>query len=184
VRLIVEEAPEVPVTLHLRIPAWGEGAALTVNGRPFEGAVSPGTYAAVRRVWAAGEVVELELPLRVRLVEGNPQIEAVRNQVAVLRGPLVYCLESPDLPAGVAIEDVYLPPDVDFQPRHLPELLGGVTVLEGQVDVIPTPGWDGALYRELTRPTPERHIVRLIPYFSWANRGVSEMTVWLPLSRR
>ena len=120
----------------------------------------------------------------MRLLEGNPRIEATRNQAAVLYGPLVYCLESPDLPAGVGIDEVYLPPDAPLRPRHLPDLLNGVTVLEGDLEVIPQPAWDGTLYRELQPVPPQRHPLRLIPYYAWANRGISQMTVWLPLTRR
>lgn len=155
-----------------------------MNGEAVADPLPPGSYARVERRWRAGDVVQLDLPLRVRLVEGNPRIESVRNQVAVLRGPLVYCLESADLPAGVEVADVFLPPDITFEPRHVPSLLGGVTVLEGQADVVRQPEWGATLYRDLAPARLQPQIVRLIPYYAWANRGVGEMTVWLPLSHR
>jgi hypothetical protein len=121
--------------------------------------------------------------MRVRLIEGHPRIETVRNQVTVMRGPLVYCLESPDLPEGMHVDEVQLPLDVDLKSRHDPGLLGGVTVLEGEVEVVRRGDWSGQLYRELSRTAPERVRVALIPYYAWSNRGVSEMSVWLPLAR-
>ena len=47
-----------------------------------------------------------------RLMEANPLVEEDLNQVAVQRGPIVYCLESPDLPRGVKISDVLIPLDM------------------------------------------------------------------------
>ena len=52
--------------------------------------------------------MELDLPMPVRLMEAHPKAEAQRNQVAVMRGPVLYCLESPDLPETIDVSDVYL----------------------------------------------------------------------------
>jgi len=39
------------------------------------------------------------------------------------------------------------------------------------------------LYREL-RPTRGRTAhIRLIPYYAWDNRGIQDMSLWLPLAR-
>ena len=61
----------------------------------------PQSYFEVRRVWQPGDFVDLDLPMPARLMEANPLVEEDLNQVAVQRGPVVYCLESPDLPPGV-----------------------------------------------------------------------------------
>jgi DUF1680 family protein len=184
VRLSVEAAPERPLALWLRIPSWARGAELRVNGVDAGVPLEPESYARVERVWRPGDVVALALPLRTRLLVGHPRIEAARNQVTVMRGPLAYCLEGHDLPAGVGVAEVYLPPDAQFEPRRREELLGGVVALEGEAERFREDGWDGALYRELEPRVPERVQVRLIPYYAWANRGTSEMAVWLPLSRQ
>jgi len=189
VTLTVREAPSARFVLFLRIPAWAEGATVAVNGQPAGVAPQPGTYSRLERVWQAGDVVELSLPMDVRLLEGNPKIEAARNQVAVSRGPLIYCLESPDLPDGVRLWDVHLPLDTQLTARRRPDLLGGVTVLEGEAEVVRGQEWQSAegvaaLYRPLAPTTPERRTITLIPYYAWANRGVSEMSVWLPLAVR
>ena len=136
----------------------------------------------MRRRWAAGDKVELGLPMNARLVAANPAVEAARNQVAVMRGPLVYCLESPDLPAGVKFNEVALEADAKLEARFVKDLLGGVAVLEGEARVRREPEWGGLLYQTL-RPVAARTArIRLIPYYAWANRGVTYMTVWLPLS--
>lgn len=181
IRFTMDAVSSSRFALHLRIPRWAGGATLTVNGAPAGVPVEPGSYATLDREWAAGDVAELALPMRVRLLESNPQVEATRNQVAVMRGPLVYCLESTDLPAGVRVQDVSIPRDVAFAPRHVPGLLGGVTVLEGEAVARRGDDWTDALYREVSSVLPERVPITLIPYYAWHNRGEPEMTVWLPL---
>jgi DUF1680 family protein len=183
VRLTVAPNRPAAFAVRLRIPGWARGAAVTVNSRSRPGPVEPGTYHEVRRDWAAGDVIELTLPLRPQLIEAHPLVEEARNQVTVKRGPIVYCLESPDLPAGVAVPDMALPATIDLRPRFVPDLLGGVTVLEGTATARPAGAWGGELYREF-RPSESKPVaVRLIPYYAWGNRGKSEMTVWLPLVR-
>ena len=116
-----------------------------------------------------------------RLIEANPQVEETRNQLAVQRGPIVYCLESPDLPAGVRVHEVALPGDTELRVVHGPKLLGGVTMIETTGTVRKEGDWTGRLYRPLDNDARGRAIdMRLIPYYAWANRGPSEMTVWMP----
>jgi hypothetical protein len=98
-----------------------------------------------------------------------------------MRGPLVYCLESPDLPSGVRVDEIRISSAVRFRSRRDPALLGGVTVLEGEALRLPRGDWNGILYRSFQPTKPERIPVRLIPYSAWANRGISHMTVWMPL---
>jgi DUF1680 family protein len=182
IRIRMDQVPAEAFTLFLRVPAWGPGATVNVNGRP-EQPPPPGRYAEVSRAWKAGDVVELHLPLRPRLVQAHPLVEEARNQVAVLRGSVVYCLESLDLPKEVGVQAVALPRAVQLTPRFDPALLGGVTVLEGTAEATAEPAWGNELYREFRPADPRTLGVKLIPYYAWGNRGPSEMTVWMPLGR-
>ncbi|HEV2694268.1 MAG TPA: glycoside hydrolase family 127 protein, partial [Verrucomicrobiae bacterium] len=93
---------------------------------------------------------------------------------------VVYCLESPDLAAGIKISDVRIPADMDLTARFDHRLLGGVVVLDGKVLVRAGEDWAGKLYREV-RPEQFKTITtKFIPYSVWQNRGPSEMSVWLP----
>ncbi len=90
VRLKMTASRPVAFALRLRVPAWaGEGATLRVNGRPATIAVSKG-FTTVERVWRTGDVVELELPMSLRL-EPLPSDGAVAHPqtVALLWGPMV-----------------------------------------------------------------------------------------------
>ncbi len=181
VTIRVQEAPRSAFSIKLRVPGWADGASLAVNGRPWPNTLEPASYVELHRAWSPGDVVELTLPMRVRVIQAHPLVEELRNQVAFQRGPIVYCLESTDLPEGVRILDVRVPREGNWTPRFDPAVLGGAVVLEGRAEAIRERPWNGSLYRE--QRTGDRRAIdlRLIPYHAWANRGRSEMTVWLPL---
>jgi len=181
IRITVETAPRKKFGLMLRIPAWAKGARVKLNGKPARAGARPGSYARLRRAWSAGDVIALTLPMKPRLVEAHPRIEELRSQVAVMRGPIVYCLESPDLPDGVRVSEVRLPRVAKLSPRHDTALLGGVTALECEARRVPEGDWSQKLYRTMERNRPENLKITLIPYYAWANRGPSHMTVWLPV---
>jgi len=199
VRIRLDRVGKRDVAVMLRIPAWAGGASVTVNGKASRPAARPGTYLPLKRTWRAGDVIELNLPMPVRLMEAHPAAKEQRGCVAVMRGPIVYCLESPDLPKGVGIDEVRIPSGIELTPHHEKDLLGGVTVLRGTAvrgRGEPKPaaapakadGWKGLLYRERKatsgKPPAGKPVdITLIPYYAWANRGLSHMKVWLPLAR-
>jgi hypothetical protein len=113
----------------------------------------------------------------------DPRLEQARGQVAVMRGPIVYCLESTDLPEGVAVDAICLPRDAEWTTRPEPDLLGGVTVLETEALAVPQLDPQGPLYQELPTGEPCPVPIRMIPYFAWNNRGEPQMTVWIPLEQ-
>jgi DUF1680 family protein len=156
------------------------GVATTTRRRGV--AATPASYFEIRRVWQPGDFVDLDLPMPAHLMEANPLVEEDLNQAAILRGPVVYCLESPDLPSGMRLSDVMIPSDMKLTARYDRRLLDGVVVLEGRALARPPENWSGKLYREL-KPADLRPVnLRFIPYSVWANRGPSEMSVWLPLA--
>jgi len=181
VRLVLTKAPARDYSLLLRIPGWCHGAAVAVNGKSFAAGLQGGRYADVRRVWKVGDVVELSLPMPAVLVEANPLVEEDRGQVAVRRGPIVYCLESVDMPAGASVSRVEVPVGADFVPVEMRIGRNRVVGLEGSVKLLPDGG--KGLYREVSG-TPARVVkVRLVPYYAWDNRGQGDMTVWMGVSR-
>ena len=135
IQITLESGPSKEFSLFLRVPGWAQGAHVAVNGKPRR-ARTPGQdrgqYFEIRRSWSAGDRVELVLPMPVQLLEAHPLVEETRNQVAVRRGPIVYCLESVDLPKNVKIADVAISPDDPWKSRFDKELLAGVTILEGK----------------------------------------------------
>jgi DUF1680 family protein len=178
VRVKILEAGKKEFAVKLRIPGWAKAATVRVNYRPAETAVAE-SYFEIRREWKPGDFVDLDLPMSVRKMEANPLVEETLNQVAFQRGPVVYCLESPDLPKGVKISDVRIPSDIQLHARFDSRLLGGVVVLDGKVLTREGEGWGKKLYREVMSATFQTNVVKFIPYAVWQNRGASEMSVWL-----
>ena len=179
VTITIEAAPTDVFELLLRIPDWATGTTLLVNGQDAGVDIVPGTYASLRRAWVAGDDIRLVLPMEAELVVGHPRIEEIRNQAAIRRGPLVYCVETPDLPGEASVLDVYLPTDLHLEPEVNPDLLGGVTALVGDVLLRSEPR--DQMYRPLTVPKWVPTRLRFVPYYAWSNRGTSEMTVWMPV---
>jgi hypothetical protein len=177
VRILVELAPESEFSLKLRIPGWVKQPSLRVNDEPVDAELTAGSYAEVRRVWSSGDIIQLDLPMVPQVVEGHPLIEETRHQIALTRGPLVYCLESPELPEGVGVSDVRVRADSPWAVEYGESWM----VLEGEGTYVPRREWAG-LYREFSVPESVSIRVRMIPYFAWNNRGESEMTVWVPFT--
>jgi DUF1680 family protein len=167
--------------LKLRIPGWANGASVRVNNRPADFSPTPESYFEIKRAWQAGDFVDLDLPMPARLMQANPLVEEDLNQVAVQRGPVIYCLESPDLPPGVKISDVMIPADLKLTARFEKRLLDGIVVLDGKALARPEENWRGQLYREFQPAELKPVSVKFIPYSVWQNRGPSEMSVWLPV---
>ena len=180
VRIKILECGGKSFALKLRIPGWANGASVRVNDLPADLSARPESYFEIRRAWQPGDFVDLDLPMPVRLMEANPLVEEDLNQVAIQRGPVVYCLESPDLPPGVKISDVLIPADLKLTARFDRRLLDGIVVLEGKALARPEASWGGKFYREFQPEELKPIGVKFIPYSVWQNRGPSEMSVWLP----
>src|SRR5829696_2428175 len=180
----IEVDGEREFALMLRIPAWcEEGVAIEINGQPFGGSASPGSYAEIRRAWRPGDKVRLTLPMPVRWVECHPYVAEDAGRVAIMRGPLLYCVEQVDNP-GLDLRDIVLPAEASFSVRFRADLLGGVVVLETLGEIIPPDeGWRGRLYRRARprtdKPQDTTVEVTAIPYYAWANRDPGPMRIWL-----
>lgn len=180
IRFTFDSASGRPFPFSMRIPEWAEGARIAVNGVKQKKRIASGMLHAITRRWKSGDIVELVLPMRVRLMTAHPYVESAVNQVTIARGPVIYCLESPDLPKGMDISRVRIPRKVKFSTKYEPKLLDGVMTLSADAYISPKQDWNGTLYQEMPAGALKKARIRLIPYFAWANRGVSKMTVWLP----
>jgi len=180
--ITIESTPSYEFIIRLRIPNWAVGASLSLNGVSQSSELKPTSYYEMRREWRSGDVIELDLPMEACLLVAHPKIEACHNHAAVKRGPIVYCLESPDLPDEIHVSDVRLPRAIALTPKCEPDLLNGVTVLEGAALRVEPEDWSDALYRPLSLKPLDEIDIRLIPYYAWANRGPAEMTIWMPLA--
>jgi DUF1680 family protein len=178
VEIEIAATGDEPWTLAVRVPDWARHA--TLDGAP----VAAGGYAELRRSWRAGDTVTLALDVAPRLTAANPRIDAVRGCLAVERGPVVYCLEQIDQPAGADLADVALCGDETLEDAGPIEALGGIPAVRAAGEIRGLDGWPGTGYRDAGEvdgpvPTSPAELVA-VPYFAWANRGPAPMRVWVP----
>jgi DUF1680 family protein len=164
VTITVRAAPAHEASLFVRRPGWSN-------------ATFAGTYHEDRRAWSPGDVVELDLAVATRLLVANPRVESTRGSVAVSRGPFVYCFEGIDNAGVDDLRDLGLRDDTSFEETHDLSVTGGITTLTCAATVTDP----ARLYRPVASEdgTPRPIMATAIPYYAWANRGPSPMTIWL-----
>jgi len=187
IEIHVDPAKKANFPLYIRIPGWASNAPvpgstykyqdqvdtavrIELNGKPVKYMVRDG-YAIISRDWKKGDAVTMNLPMPVRRIVATQQIAANVNRVALQRGPLVYCVEQPDNENKT--RNFIVPTEANFQSEFDKNLLGGIVTVKGQVPVV-------VAAANGTSVSMEQQPIVAIPYFSWANRGKSQMQVWLP----
>lgn len=167
--------------IYLRVPAWVKSSEIKYNGTALNIEQLAGDYLQLTENWKKGDVIEFTMDMKPALIASNPLVEANRNQVAVQRGPVVYCLESPDINSESRIFDYKIPYNISLKPVNTTISGAEIVSLEGEFLKEKEQDWSQSLYREIPLGNGQLTRIQLIPYFAWDNRGKSEMTVWIPL---
>jgi DUF1680 family protein len=172
IEVTIDESPADEWDLQLRVPAWAYGATIVVSGERTP--VTPGAFT-IRRAFTAGDVVRLELPIEPRWTFPDSRIDATRGTVAIERGPVVYCLESVDLPNGANVDQFVVAAGIG--PR---EGAGGVEI-DGYIEETRDGSWP---YSSSPADADRVRVSTvMVPYHSWANRGPGTMRIWLRADR-
>ena len=178
IQITVQTEMSVAFEWALRIPDWCYDFQLSVNGEAWTASIERG-YALLSREWSDGDTVELTLAMPVERVMPHPNIRQTAGQIALQRGPLVYCLEEVD--NGPRLANICLPQDSPLDATFDSELFGGATVITGQGLRIEPAEERAALYRHHSQARYHEGAItiRAIPYYLWANRDPGEMRVWI-----
>ncbi|MGE5463156.1 MAG: glycoside hydrolase family 127 protein [Syntrophothermus sp.] len=156
VRIHIRPEKEKEFTVHLRMPSWIDSADASETASGYD--PRRAHFEPVCRVWSPeSDPLEYRFDMSIKTRRAHPKVKGHANKVAVTRGPLVYCLESVDNP-GVDIFTAQLDPG-SLQDEFVPGLLGGCVVIHAK--------------------TVTGQPLKFIPYFLWANRGESQMTIWV-----
>jgi len=162
--------------IALRIPEWADGATLKINGETVDLAtVMVDGYARIDRDWTSGDHIDLDIPLRPRALFANPLVRQDAGRAALMRGPMVYCVEATD--NGEGLNGIRLAGDVSQATTAQMEDLGDAVALDLPV-TRDRADWGDALYRT-TPPAAEQATARFVPYPFWDNRAPGEMLVWV-----
>ena len=174
--------------IRIRIPGWLSGRPVPgglyqmqtadatkapvflVNGKPVSSVMRNG-YACLSRKWAKGDRLTWTFDMPVQRLYARNEVGQTKGRTALQRGPLVYCVEGVDNDS--AAWNIILPEDVKFSPIPHSILNEKVMALRGTTPVL-VASPDGRSAKT------ELRSVTAIPYYAWANRGKTEMQVWLP----
>lgn len=178
IQLTVKTENPVQFELALRIPGWCRSYSLAVNGQPQSIPLQNG-YAVIGRQWQNGDSVTLLLDMPVERMTPHPEIRQDAGQIALQRGPVVYCLEEVD--NGARLANIAIPGDAPLQARFEPDLFGGVSTITGDAVRLEPPSWSGEMYqpRSIVERTSSSFQFKAVPYYLWANRQPGEMRVWI-----
>lgn len=186
-RISLKVDPESPVdlALHFRIPGWAQGellpgglyqylddetnpfkeVVLKINGSKIQHIDMQNGYAVIQRKWKKGDEVELELPMKVRLMTGNTLVESTHGKAAIMRGPVVYCIEETDNKSFFEDPDSTKLVASGLNANYRNDLLEGVVTISG--------------FASCPSKVDKMNITA-VPYYAWSNRDQGQMKVWLP----
>jgi len=187
-RIHLQIKPENPVSrfsMYLRIPGWARGEPLAtdlyrfmnsdtediqliVNGSVRKIKIKKG-YIRIDQEWYQDDEIILNLPMTVRRVFAHDKVEADRHRVALQRGPVVFCVEWPDVKDG-HVHNLLLPDDAKFTVQFRQDLLDGIQTIKSEAV---------GFYEDDEGIRTVRKPFTAIPYYGWAHRGPGEMAVWL-----
>lgn len=175
VTLEIEASTPIESTIALRIPDWCD--TYTISKLQDDERTIRDGYLYITKTWEGKEELQLDFLMKSKIVHANPNVRENTGKVAIVRGPIVYCLEGVD--NG---EDLHL---IQIEEKNciIEEALGKIEeesiiklTVSGEKAVVKDE--EVALYR--TKPLEyKKEVFTLIPYYTWANRGESEMSVWI-----
>lgn len=162
--------------LCLRIPSWSsENYSITVNGENRNFEYRDG-YVMLTQHWKKGDNVGISFDMTPRRMYANSKVAADVGKVAIQRGPLVYCIEEAD--NGKSLQSIFLPKSSALEVVDMPDKLDGIKEIHSEgIKVIS--GKEDELYSDKPEFKYGKVPLVFIPYYTWANRGSGEMTVWL-----
>ena len=174
--------------LHIRIPGWSVNqpvpgnlysyldqqsnpVRLLLNGKEVAYKMNKG-YAVLERTWTKGDRITLELPMEVKKVIANAKVKDDLGRFTFERGPIVYCLEGQDNLDGM-VQNIMVDQSAKATMVFKGDKLNGIEELEVTGSSTKRQLGTDVLLRAEQKVTA-------IPYYSWANRGPSDMSVWIP----
>ncbi|MCQ4737825.1 glycoside hydrolase family 127 protein [Blautia hominis] len=163
-------------TLALRIPGWVKTYCVFRNGEKIREPKTEKGYLLISGELEQEEIT-LKFDIKPRFVHANPKVRADSGKAALMRGPLVYCLEETD--NGSNLASVFVDTGQELSEHYEPELLGGTTVICLKGKKITESCWDDdTLYRECKTELEDIEL-KAVPYCHWGNRTTGEMLVWI-----
>ena len=174
-RFTVDGESESEGMIAFRVPSYAKNFCILHNGQKVEIKTEKG-YAKIAGKFSH-EIFEISFEAPAVFVHANPQVRADVAKTAVVKGPLVYCLEEADNGddlSALLIDTAQTPEEI-----YDDQLLGGCSVVHISGRKFSGEGWnEHVLYQE--KPVSLEDVkLTLVPYCYWGNRKAGEMLVWM-----
>lgn len=178
---IVDRKNDQPFTLKVRVPSWAVRGSIRWGDCVRTLADADANSFIDVPIQPGIDSVLVDFDMTPRYTVAHPMVEEAVNQVCVERGPLVYCIETPDADVP-SIDQLFLLSNATFTEEPI-EILGKKLVaLRTEAAVLDKEKDDAdALYQTLRVKGMRKLPVRMIPYYAWDNRGFGEMRIWMPV---
>ncbi len=183
VKIIVSAHKPIKFALNLRIPFWSKRYEISLNEKSYP--VESNGYYHIEKEWTSEDVIELDFDFTPQIIRSNIKVIDNFSRAAIVRGPLVYCIESPDNTHLDSVHLTAVKSDWDKSEIKI-NRADGFEQYEQEVKSITIPGYKLSCPNRLYLRSDEFKIqkipttITLVPYYTWANRGKSEMAVWIP----
>jgi DUF1680 family protein len=172
----IKESGGLEFSYAFRVPSWCAKFSVTLNNAPVDVTRTDG-FAFIKREWKNNDRLDINFEMPVTLVESNPRVRANAGKLALVRGPVVYCLEEADNGKELFKFRTGSSNPLAAEVAYHDSLLGGVNTIT--LKAKREKDWNqDTLYRP-AGATLEDAAITFIPYYAWANRGAGEMTVWV-----
>ncbi len=162
------------MTLAVRVPCWSKETVIFKNGGKINCEIKAG-YAYITDSFTTGDEIKVSFDMSARRIYSNEKVNSNNGKVAFSRGPLVYCLEGADNCEDILSLRIYK----DAEPKicgYDPNKLSGIA--EIKIAGCKVNG-SNELY-SYSSPKAEDCELVLVPYYTWGNRGLNQMRVWIP----
>lgn len=168
----IENNSGKPVKVLFRIPDYAENYRILCNGETIA-YTERNSYAELTIEKTAKIEVKFEAP--AKFVRANPQVREDAGKVAIVRGPLVYCLEEADNGANLSAISIDTEEELKIEPS---EQFDGCVLVTAKGKRLCEEEWSEGLYGNQKLQKKDTKLTA-VPYFTWNNRGVGEMEVWI-----
>ena len=171
-KMELKNVPADGMDISLRVPDYAEDHEIKVNGQKADIKPESG-YCKVHVTDDAEIQVTFQAP--PKFVYANPQVRADSGKVAIMRGPLVYCLEEID--NGQNLPAIFIDTEAGLT-EEASDLFGGCVVIKAKGKKLDENSVSEELYGTV-KPKLEDTGLTAVPYPYWNNRGEGEMLVWI-----
>ncbi|MGN6711587.1 glycoside hydrolase family 127 protein [Anaerocolumna jejuensis] len=176
IRIELSSKAAVKGRIYLRVPDYVKGCRVSVDGRNIETLEYSGGYC-VLELELQKQSIDIYFDLTPRFIRANPLVKEDIGKVAIMKGPLVYCLEEMDNEANLPA--YYIDTSSELSEHYDSEMLGGTMVIQCEGRKMMQEDWEAEKLYSEQKPVFNKRVLTLIPYPYWGNRKTGEMLVWI-----